>query len=59
MDIETFVNAVIEMRRKQKRYFRTRLQGDLIASKRAEAIVDKLLAESVAPHALQLDLDPS
>lgn len=43
------MDAVAEMRHAQKEYFRTRSQAALVASKSAEAKVDKLLAELREP----------
>lgn len=39
------IDAVADMRHCQKEYFRTRSQAAPVASKAAEAKVDKLLAE--------------
>ncbi|MFA7177773.1 MAG: hypothetical protein WC114_11030 [Smithellaceae bacterium] len=44
------VDAVSDMRHAQKEYFRTRSQSALIASKSAEAKVDKMLAELSEPR---------
>lgn len=47
MNIEQFIEAVREMRRHQKLYFRDRLQVELIEAKKQEAVVDKALKEGV------------
>lgn len=52
------VQAVTEMRKYQKLYFKNRLSGDLHIAKQWEAVVDKTLddmkrAESPAPEATQ------
>ena len=43
-------DAVAEMRHCQKEYFRTRSQAALVASKAAEAKVDRMLAELREPR---------
>ena len=44
------MDAASDMRHAQKDYFRTRSQSALIASKAAEARVDKMLAELREPR---------
>ena len=44
------IDTVAEMRHCQREYFRTRSQSALVASKAAEAKVDKLLAEMREPR---------
>ncbi len=43
-------DAVADMRHAQREYFRTRSQAALVASKSAEAKVDKMLAELREPR---------
>ncbi len=47
MKLDRFVALVAQMRAKQKGYFKSRLQGDLIESKRLESEVDQALREGV------------
>lgn len=49
MGFQEFLNAVAQMRRAQKAYFREgRKHSDLMESKRLEALVDRALAEGIS-----------
>lgn len=47
MNVSEFTRMVKEMRDAQKKYFKSRLRSDLIASKELEKRVDQALADGI------------
>lgn len=50
--LETLLDAVAEMRHRQKEYFRTRSQSALLAAQAAEKRVDRILRSFTSPRLL-------